>query len=219
MRKLGTELRESLEQATLLYQQSLDSLCGTRARDYLTERGLHPELVARRYRLGYVDEPAPGHEMMKGRLSIPYLTPAGPVDIKFRCIDDHDCKAEKCPKYLGIEGGGGWLYNARAVLAAKDCVVITEGEIDAMSVSAIAGIPAVGYPGTSTWQKSKHWPRVFAGLDVVVVADGDKPGRDAARLVAKSMEGARIAVMPEGEDSNSFLTQFGPDAFRERVGL
>ena len=214
MRRLGTEQRNALESATALYQQALaDSHSGT---DYLTGRGLLG--AASRYRLGYVQEPAAGHEAMKGRLSIPYITPAGVVDLKFRCIGPHDCKAERCPKYLGTEGGGGWLYNARAVLAADDRVVITEGEFDAMAVSFTTGIPAVGYPGASTWAKARHWPRVFAGLDVVVVADGDKPGIEAAKVVARTIPDARIAVMPDGEDANSFL-RFGPDAFRDKVGL
>lgn len=215
MRKLGTELRESLEAATALYETELFS--HPSGIDYLAGRGIGH--AAKRYRLGFVADPMPGHEAMKGRLSIPYLTASGVVDIKFRCVEHADCKAAHCPKYLGVEGGGGWLYNARAVLAAQEHVVITEGEFDAMAVSALAGIPAVGYPGTSTWQKSKHWPRVFAGLDVVVVADGDKPGLDAAKLVAKSIEGARVVAMPDGEDANSFLVQRGPDEFRERLGL
>lgn len=172
-----------------------------------------------RYRLGVVAEPMPGHEMMTGRLAIPYITPAGVVDIKFRCITPHDCKATQCRKYLATEGGGSRLFNARAVLAAEDQVVICEGEFDAMAVSALAGIPAVGYPGADTWSKNAHWPRVFAGLDAVVVADGDKHGVAAAKTVARSLDAARIVFMPDGEDSNSMILKEGPEAFRERIGL
>lgn len=191
------------------------------ARDYLCNR-LIDHRTYNRYQLGIVAEPAPGHEPMVGRISIPYLTPAGVVDIKFRCIVDHSCKEMKCPKYLGLPGGGSRLYNARAVLAAhNNVVVICEGEFDAMAVSGLAGIPAVGYPGTDTWGKphTAHWPRVFAGLDAVVVADGDKPGVASAKAVAASLEQARIVHMPEGEDANSMILKDGPEAFRERLGI
>jgi hypothetical protein len=185
--------------------------------DYLAGRGLGDD-IRLRYRLGQVLDPAPGHEQMYDRLAIPYLTPAGVVDLKFRCISGHDCKAEKCPKYLATEGGGARLYNARAVLAAQETVVVCEGEFDAMAVSAIAGIPAVGYPGVDTWAKNPHWPRVFAGVDAVVVADGDKPGIAAAKVVARSLESARIVILPDGEDGNSMIFKEGPEAFRERLG-
>jgi DNA primase len=196
------------------------SPCSTRAWDYLLARGFDVG-IRHRYRLGVVGEPTPGHEMMTGRLAIPYLTPAGVVDIKFRCIADHSCKEANCPKYLATEGGGGRLYNARAVLAAEETVVICEGEFDAMAVSALAGIPAVGFPGAGSWRdkSAAHWPRVFAGLDAVVVADGDKPGAEAAKTVARSLDAARIVHMPDGEDSNSMILKEGPEAFKERIGI
>jgi len=172
-----------------------------------------------RYRLGLVADPAPGHEAMVGRVSIPYLTPAGPVAIKFRCVAHADCKAVKCPKYLTDDDSGNHLYNARAVLAAKHTVAICEGEFDAMVVSGLAGVPAVGYPGADTWARNDHWPRVFAGLDVVVVADGDPPGIKAARAVAKSLDTARVVVCPPGDDSTSLIVREGPDDFRARLAI
>lgn len=221
MQRLGNEQRKYLEAATSRYQEHLQfegSPSSDRAWSYLLERGFDIG-VRHRYRLGVVAEALPGHEMMAGRLAIPYLTPAGPVDIKFRCIADHECKATKCPKYLATEGGGSRLFNARAVLVAEDKVVICEGEFDAMAVSALVGVPAVGYPGADTWARCAHWPRVFAGLDAVVVADGDKPGVAAAKTVARSLADARIVHMPDGEDSNSMILKEGPEAFKERLGI
>lgn len=222
MRKLGTEQRLLLAEATARYRRALTgppSACSDRAWEYLAARGL--DGVAERYRLGVVTVAMPGHERMAGRLAIPYLTPAGPVTLKFRCIEHADCKEVKCPKYLGIEDSGVRLYNARAVLAATDTVVICEGEFDAMAVSGVAGIPAVGYPGAGAWarKESAHWPRVFAGLEVVVVADGDPAGIEAARAVAKSIDAARLVVLPAGEDSNSLIAKEGPDDFVGRLGI
>lgn len=220
MKPPGAEQRKYLEQATNRYQWTLEesgSAFSTSAWEYLAGRGLDAHTA--RYRLGVVADPLPGHEQMVGRVAIPYLTPAGPVDIKFRCIQPHECKEVKCPKYRCVEGGGNRLYNARAVLAATEWVVLCEGEFDAMAVSALAGLPAVGYPGTDTWARNAHWPRVFAGLAVVVVADGDQPGIKAAATVAKTLDPCRVVVMPDGEDANSMILKENPEAFRERLGI
>lgn len=220
MQKLGTEQRRLLADATEIYNLHLiagTSPCSTSALEYLAGRGL--DGLISRYQLGVVAEPRPGHERMAGRVSIPYLTPAGVIGIKFRCTEHDDCKAHKCPKYLYSEGGSTFLFNARAVLAARASVVICEGEFDAMAVSGLAGIPAVGYPGADTWARNEHWPRVFAGLEVVVVADGDAPGLKAAQTVAKSIPDSRLVVLPDGEDSNSLILKEGPGAFRERCVL
>jgi DNA primase len=220
VRKLEPKQRQFLETATATYQEAAEigtSPYSTRAWEYLLSRGF--DVAGRaRYRLGVVDDPLPGHEQMQGRIVIPYLTPTGVVDLKFRCIEHDDCKANGCIKYLCADGGGNWLYNARAVLAADDTVVLTEGEFDAMA-AGLAGVPAVGYPGTDTWSKNGHWPRVFAGLEVVVVADGDKAGVAAAKTVAKSLELGRVVRMPAGEDPNSALLRHGAEWFREKLGL
>lgn len=221
MRPLGTEQRQFLADATLTYQQALEqdqSASSADAREYLNGRRFG-DRNRQRYQLGFVADPMPGHEMMAGRISIPYLTPAGPVDIKFRCIAPHVCKDVKCPKYLASDGGGQWLYNARAILATDDKVAVCEGELDAAAVSCMAGVPAVGYPGADTWVRQKHWPRVLAGLEAIIVADGDTAGVKAAKAVAETLDNARIVRLPEGEDANSLIVKEGPEAFRGRLGV
>lgn len=217
MQKLATAQRTFLAEATLRYNAQLHagSQSASSAEAYLRGRGLFDH--ADRYKLGVVADPMPGHEVMADRIAIPYLAGEHVVDMKFRCLKHPDCKAVGCVKYLTADGGGQRLYNARAVLAAKDTVVLTEGEFDAMAVSALVGIPAVGYPGTDTWGRADHWPRVFAGLDVVVVADGDPPGVKAAKAVAKTLDSARVVALPPGHDANSLILQEGADAFRARL--
>jgi DNA primase len=54
--------------------------------------------------------------------------------------------------------------------------------------------------------------------EVIVVADGDKVGREAARKVAESIGlNARVIDMPAGEDSNSFIASHGASAFIDRI--
>jgi DNA primase len=221
VRKLGTAQKKSLETAVAKYEPNLHL-----ANDYLSGRGLDAEAL-RRFRLGVVTDPAPGHEDYVGRLCIPYLTTSGVVDVKFRCMRHTDCKAMGCVKYLApdmaaVKGQGrpkSWLFNAQAVLEDADPIVLLEGEIDALSVETIANMPAVGQPGGTLWRKCPHWPRVFDGHEVVVVADGDKAGLQTAEDVASTLVDARIVRMPAGEDSNSFLRAHGADAYYERLGL
>src|SRR5215211_6335378 len=101
--KLPTkEQRALLEQATKVYADQLGEVV-----DYLDSRGISPE-VASRYSLGYVKEALDGHEIYTGRLAIPYLTPTGPVGIRYRRIQD---SPDGPPKYLGDSGASIFLYN------------------------------------------------------------------------------------------------------------
>lgn len=184
---------------------------------YLLNRGISRE-VAAMFNMGVV----PYGQEFAGRLSIPYMTPAGVVQIKYRCTDlshgDHKGD-ETCPKYLYEAGCGIHLYNAQVLISTGDLVVVTEGELDAVCVQAYCGIPAVAYPGVETWQKQSHYRLCFEGVsEVIVVADGDKPGREAARRVADSIgSSARVLDMPDGQDSNSYIASQGAGAFIERT--
>jgi DNA primase len=185
---------------------------------YLLSRGITAE-VAAMFTLGAV--PAGGE--FAGRLSIPYITPAGVVQIKYRCADlsHHDGfkhTADKCPKYLYEAGTGTHLYNAQVLIHAATQVAVTEGELDAVCIQAYTGIPAVAYPGVDTWGKHRHYRLCFEGVsEVVVVADGDQTGRESARRVAESIGmNARVVDMPSGHDSNSFIASQGAGAFTER---
>lgn len=186
------------------------------AREYLKSRGFDHDTVTR-FRLGYVGEPERGHEEYAGRICLPYLTVAGPVDLKFRVIEDRE------PKYLCLHGSTPRLFNAQTLLTAADTVFITEGELDAVAIESLAGLPAVGYPGASAWDGNRHFVRCFDGFEhVIVIADGDETGRRAARSVSKSLPGSRIVSMPEDKalkDANGFLVNRGVDEFRELVGV
>lgn len=178
--------------------------------DYLLERGISRE-VAEAYGLGFVT----GSASYAGRLSIPYRTPSGVVALKYRCIAHPDHRAvDGCQKYLTEPGSGTHLYNAQ-VLRTADFVVVCEGELDAICVDAYCGVAAVAYPGTQTWDAKPYWPLCFEGVpEVVVLADGDKPGRDAARRVVRSIgANARVVEMPDGEDANSWMLRIGPEEF------
>ncbi len=186
---------------------------------YLSDRGLEAKNL-RPYRLGVVVEPAHGHEHAQNRLSIPYLTPTGPVGVKFRCLEAHACGEVGCARYTYPVGHRQTLYNTGTLVQDHPFVVLTEGELDAIAVETLTGLPAVAYPGVATWKGNRYWGRCFAGYETVfVIADGDKPGRKAAADVADDIVGSAVVNMPDGHDSNSFLAAYGWETYLERLGF
>jgi len=151
---------------------------------------------------------------MAGRLVIPHIGPAGNVyDLRFRCIEHADCKEAGCKsKYMGLPGVQTRTFNTRAIALAGDELHVTEGEMDAMSLS-MAGFQAIGIPGVNAL--SRHFDRMVAGFSKVTVwADGDDAGRGMAEKIARAVPIARILIMRAGQDVNSILVEGGPDALR-----
>lgn len=213
MQSPSEELRRFFESATTQYQLDLANEPAPGATEYLRARGLGPEAVTR-FRLGVVRRPLTGHEGYAGRLAIPYLTPAGVVNIRFRCLQSHDCAADGCPKYLSLPDAGTNLYNVLDLKKDSLFVVVAEGEIDAMSWS-LAGIPAVGIPGVDAWQK--YFSRCLEDFEVVYsAADSDTAGRKLSSLLAKEVK-ARPLRIPKGEDSNSIYVREGADGLRRLI--
>lgn len=197
--------KKSLESAVTHYQRFIGQ-----AEDYLASRGLTLQDVAI-HRLGVVDEPLPGHENYKGRLVIPYLTKTGVVDVRFRAMGESDVK------YLGLPGAKTHLYNVLSTFNAQDSIAVCEGEIDTITLNK-CGIPAVGVPGVNNWKK--HYTRILQDFETVYVfADGDQPGSDFAKNLARELSTVTVIQMPDGEDVNSVYCKGGPNAIRQRIGL
>jgi len=202
--RLSISQKQSLARAVQKYKGSIHL-----AEDYLARRGLTLE-DANTAHLGVVDEPLPSHEHYRGRLVIPYLTPTGVVDIRFRAMGPEE------PKYMGLPGTHTRLYNVTALQEAGDSIAVCEGEIDALTLHYKCGIPAVGVPGATAWKK--HYTRILQDFEkVYVFADGDQPGSDFAKNIAKELQSVVTLQMPEGEDVNSQFLQHGYEYFREKV--
>ena len=207
--KLSADRRRALTSKAQSFTANLEE-----ALPYLLSRGISRE-VAEMFHLGCV----PVGQEFAGRLSIPYLTPAGVVQIKYRCTKEHDCKTTNCTKYLYEAGLGVHLYNAQILISSGDTVVLTEGELDAICIQSYVGYPAVAYPGVGTWGKQAHWPLCFEGVsEVVVLSDGDQPGREAAKRVCASLGSkARVVDLPDGLDANEFINLNGVGPLQERI--
>jgi DNA primase len=204
--KQSLSQKELLGRATSKYAGSISL-----AEDYLASRGITRE-VARQARLGVVEEPEPGHEQYIGRLSIPYITKTGVVDLRFRSLN-----AAVEPKYMGMVGVDTRMYNVLDIEYAGDWIGICEGELDALTMSKLVGIPCVGVPGANSWKK--HYTRLLADFErVFVFADGDAPGREFAASLSRELPVTTVSF-GDGEDVNSIYVKHGAQFIREKMGL
>lgn len=212
--KLSREQRQYLERAWLEYSQHLGD-----AAEWLAGRGLDLEFAASRG-LGVVRDPLPGHEKMAGYLAIPYLTRSGPVSMQFRCTQDHDCKGvADHEKYRKRKGSPVNLYGVQSIQWADDWIVVTEGEIDALTWQQI-GVPALAVPGAENWKE--HWANLLEDFSRVYLAeDGDSAGKDLWIAMSEHVDQSNTMVirmrMPDGEDSNSMFVKRGKDYLLGRI--
>lgn len=206
------EQRLTFEQATATYQADLAA--DVAAQQYLLKRGFSPE-IAQRFRLGVVRRPVMEHSHFTGRLSIPYLTPAGVVAMNFRCIQDHDCKAvEGHRKYLKPEGLDSRLFNVLALQERSDFICVCEGEMDCVALTA-AGIPGVAVAGANAWQK--HFARCLDDFSkIFVLGDGDTAGSGLNKKLINDVRAIPVR-MPKGHDVNSLYLEGGADALRRLI--
>ncbi len=196
--------KELLGKATEKYVASI-----YQAESYLKNRGI-PIEVARLAQLGVVEEPEVGHEAYTGRLSIPYITKTGVVDLRFRSLNP---AVE--PKYMGLTGAETRMYNVLDIEKADNFIGVCEGELDTITMSSCIGIPCVGVPGANSWKK--HYTRLLADFErVFVFADGDQPGTEFARSLARELP-VTIIQLPDGHDVNSMFVQEGSGYFHNKI--
>lgn len=202
--KQSSSHKQFLLRATTSYAKHIDL-----AEEYLSQRSLTVE-EAGIFHLGVVHDPLPGHEGYVGRISIPYITPSGVVDIRFRSINGES------PKYLGLVGAKTTIFNTQACFASNDYICVTEGEFDCIIMSVKTQHPTIGIPGATNWKP--HYARVLDDFDIVVVlADGDKAGNEFAKKITKELRNVNIIAMPTGEDVNSLITNQGSDWINDRI--
>ena len=202
--RLSNSHRQFLLRATQQYASQIEL-----ARDYLATRKLSVE-EARMFHLGVVADPAPGHEQFKNRLAIPYITPSGVVDIRFRAMLDEE------PKYMGMPGAKTTMFNTQAVFSASKYICVTEGEFDCIVMSVKTNHPTVGIPGANNWKP--HYSKILDDFDMVIIlTDGDSAGAEFGKKITRELPNANVINMPEGEDVNSVFIKLGKEWIDERI--
>ena len=196
--RLSNSHRQFLMKATQQYASQID-----KAEEYLSTRKLSVE-EAKRFHLGLVVDPLPGHEAFAGRLAIPYVTPTGVVDIRFRTIKNED------PKYMGMAGAKTTMFNTNAIFSAQKYICVTEGEFDCIVMSVKTAHPKVGIPGANNWKS--HYSRILDDFDtVIVLTDGDNAGAEFGKKITRELPNANVIPMPDGEDVNSVFILHGKE--------
>ena len=133
---------------------------------------------------------------------------------------------EHQPKYLNspatvLYDKSNILYNldkARQSIYKKQHVLLVEGYMDVLMLAQSGIENVVASSGTSLSENHASLMKRFAP-EVIIVYDGDASGFQAAhrglhRLLSEGLQ-VRIALLPEGEDPDSFTREHGATAFTE----
>ena len=150
------------------------------------------------------------HERLGQVAAFPYRRDGKNYAAKFRTVDK---------KFLSTSGVSRGLYNEDALSRDRDLpVVITEGEIDCLSVMQSGFLRAVSLPDGWTEQGNKNEALVavsealVASPFVVVAGDNDKAGESLPKSVANLLAGhdVRYVTWPDGcKDANDVLIAHG----------
>ena len=167
-----------------------------------------------------------GHyDVFRGRVITPiYDLDSKPVAFGGRLLEADDQQ----PKYLNspetpIFNKGRLLYGldkARPVLRNEKAVVIVEGYFDLLSLAAHGVNNVVATLGTALTSSHLRLLKGYAN-DIFLVFDADEAGRAAAArslplFISADLE-ARVLKLPDGHDPDTYVREFGPDAFRHAL--
>lgn len=199
-------------------------LAWTELADKLRERGLlafgeKAGLVAPRQRGdGYYD-------MFRGRVIIPIRSPEGrTIAFGGRLLEGDDG-----PKYLNSRENR--LYNKSEILYATDqardeirkrkSAVLCEGYFDAIGMHQAGVKNAVALCSTALTPGHLTLLNRLEAKELVLLLDGDEAGRKAVeRLAGPLLAGGvncRVAVLPDGEDPDTFARKVGAEAVQKLV--
>lgn len=195
---LGLERPSYTRPAEKTYQRPAKPKCVqpiARVRDYLTEERNLPEEILTRYQIGEDGD----------RIVFPFKLPDGTLALA-KVRDAVDGVAPK-PTARDCEP---ILFGWQAMPAEAREVVITEGEIDAMSWAAY-GYPALSVPFGGGGGNKQQWiEREYDRLDrferIYLAMDMDGPGEEAVAEIVERLGRVRCfrVVMPR-KDGNACL--------------
>ncbi|MGO9831166.1 MAG: DNA primase [Myxococcaceae bacterium] len=193
----------------------------TRLSDELAQAGmLEPALQA-----GLVQRRTKGegtYDVFRGRLMVPIRAPDGrPLAFGGRLL-----LGEQGPKYLNSRESR--LYNksdtlygldmAQADIRRQHTAVLVEGYFDAMALHQVGTKTAVALCSTALTLGHLEALRRAEARELVLLLDGDAAGRTAVERLAGPLLAAgastRVALLPEGEDPDTFARRAGEAGLR-----
>ncbi len=112
------------------------------------------------------------------------------------------------------------LHRARRAILDAGEALLCEGQIDVIRCHQEGLTAAVASQGTAFTEDHARILQRYAN-GVLIAFDPDKAGQEAAvraaRIFFQAGLAVRIAALPAGEDTDSFIREHGLDAFRERL--
>ena len=163
--------------------------------------------------LAHMGVKAVDHPQMGAAVAFPYRRDGKPYAAKFRAVAAKDWRSSH-----GVTRG---LFNEDALRDGTGPVVITEGEIDALSVIQSGYERAVSLPDGWTEDGGKRQVIIDAEAAlrdapyVIVAGDNDAAGASLPKVVANVLAGhdVRFVRWPDGcKDANDVLRLFGEGA-------
>ena len=190
----------------------------------LDKFGKSPEAIERLLATGLIIAKDNGqhYDRFRDRIMFPIRDARGrTIGFGGRTLGDGEPKYLNSPETVLFHKGRELygLYEARQALRSIEQLVVVEGYMDAVALARRGIDFAVATLGTAT--TSEHLNRLFRLTENVCFAfDGDRAGRKAAwRALENALplirEGrqVRFLFLPEGHDPDSFVNEFGTDAF------
>jgi len=167
-----------------------------------------------------------GHfDTFRGRVMIPIRSPEGrTIAFGGRLLEGDDG-----PKYLNSRENR--LYNKSEVLYATDqardeirrrkSAVLCEGYFDAIGLHQAGVKQAVALCSTALTPGHLQLLQRLEARELVLLLDGDEAGRKAVERLAGSILAAgatsRVALLPDGEDPDTFARKAGAEAVQQLV--
>jgi DNA primase len=166
------------------------------------------------------------YDRFRDRVMFPIINPKGEV-IAFggRVLDSGEPKYLNSPETPLFEKGRELfgLPQARSALRDTDTAIVVEGYMDVVALAQHGVGNALATLGTAT--TAIHVQKLLRQVDRIVFCfDGDNAGRKAAwRALENSLEALPdqktigFVFLPETHDPDSYVREFGKDAFNRMV--
>ncbi len=161
------------------------------------------------------------YDMFRERLIFPIMTANGTV-----CAFGGKALDDSMPKYINSPETAIFrkseilygLHAAREGIRRKGFVMIVEGYMDVIICNQHGYDNAIAPLGTALTSESlKKLKPLTSAVNVVVVFDGDAAGIAAAQralpLFCQNNLKAKVLLLPENEDPDSYLEKYGNTAF------
>ncbi len=167
------------------------------------------------------------YDLFRGRLMIPIRSPEGrTIAFGGRLLESDAPKGEEGPKYLNSKESR--LYNKSEILYGLDqardevrrrhVAVLVEGYFDCIGLHQAGVKNAVALCSTTLTPGHLTLLQRAEAKELVLLLDGDDAGRKAIERLAGPLlaagASARVALLPEGEDPDTFARKVGADGVR-----